>query len=260
VNSVAAVLARVSIDASALNVDRDVDLVAVDANANEVPNVVVEPPRARVRVPVARVLVTRTLPIVPQLVGELAPGYVLTSVTVEPVIATISGEEATVTQLQNAPTSAIDISGRTTDLEAEVSLALPAGVTVSGSDLVRVALTVAQETGSQSYRVGVVLDGARPDLIYTQATPQVNLTLSGPLAVLQAIDATQLAARADVAALGPGIHTVALTLEPPPGVQVLSLDPTEVSILIEAPPTPTPPPPTAPPTQAPPSPAPSVAP
>lgn len=142
VGSVNQVVARVSIDASALNVDRDVDLVAVDGNGNPVPGVEIDPERARVRVAVARELATRTLPVVPILTGAPAAGYRITAISVEPLIVTLSGEAATIGGLEGAPTEAINVEGRTTDLEAIVNLDLPEGVSVIGTDQVRVVLTI----------------------------------------------------------------------------------------------------------------------
>ena len=142
VESVNQVVARVSIDASALNVDRDVEVVAVDGNGNPVPGVEIDPERARVRVAVALELATRTLPVVPMLTGAPAAGYRITAISVEPLIVTLSGEATTIAQLQGAPTEAINVEGRTTDLEAIVNLDLPDGVTVNGLDQVRVVLTI----------------------------------------------------------------------------------------------------------------------
>lgn len=142
VESVNQVVARISIDASALNVDRDVDLVAVDGNGNPVPGVEIDPERVRVRVAVARELATRTLPVVPVLVGAPAPGFRITAISVEPLIVTLSGEAATIAELDGALTEAINVAGRTTDLEAIVNLDLPEGVSVNGAEQVKVVLTI----------------------------------------------------------------------------------------------------------------------
>lgn len=142
VESVSQIVARVSVDAAALNVDRDVDLVAVDGNGNPVPGVDIDPQRARVRVAVARELGNRTLPVVPVLTGAPAAGYRIVAISVEPLIVTLSGEATTIGALEGAFTEAISVEGRTTDLEAVVNLDLPDGVSVSGSDQVRVVLTV----------------------------------------------------------------------------------------------------------------------
>jgi YbbR domain-containing protein len=142
VEAVSQVVARVSIDAAALNVDRDVELVAVDGNGNPVPGVDMDPQRARVRVAVARELANRTLPVVPVLTGAPAAGFRIVAISVEPLIVTVSGEAATIGALESAPTEAISVEGRTTDLEAIVNLDLPDGVTVIGSVQVRVVLTI----------------------------------------------------------------------------------------------------------------------
>ncbi len=239
VDSVAQVIARVTIDASAVNIDGLYDLVAVDLNGNEVPSVEIQPPRARVRIPVAQELATRTLPIVPQLFGTPAPGYRITSVTVEPLVITVSGEAGTVSHMENAPTSPIDVNGRTTDLEAEVGFALPAGVTVSEADRVRVMLTIEEEIGSQTYSAGVTLSGERPGHSYALDVQQVNVTLSGPLAVLQAVNPQTLVVTADVSDMEPGTGASDLTLEPPARTTLVSIDPNAVSVIVSAP-TPTP--------------------
>lgn len=142
VESVSQVVARVSIDAAALNVDRDVELAAVDGNGNPVPGVDMDPQRVRVRVAVARELANRTLPVVPVLTGTPAAGFRIVAITVEPLIVTLSGEAATIGALEGAFTEAISVEGRTTDLEAVVNLDLPPGVTVNGTDQVRVVLTI----------------------------------------------------------------------------------------------------------------------
>jgi YbbR domain-containing protein len=235
VDSVSQVLARVAIDASALNVDRLYDLVALDLNGNEVPSVEIEPQRVRVRIAVAQELATRSLPVVPQLVGTPAPGYRITAVTVEPLVVTVSGEAATVSHMENAPTAAIDVSDRTSDLEADVTFALPAGVTASEADRVRVVLTIEEEIGAQTYSAGVTLTGELPGYTYALDVQQVNVTLSGPLVELQAVNPATLVVTADVAPLDPGRASVALALESPGRTQLVGIDPGAISVSVSAP-------------------------
>jgi YbbR domain-containing protein len=236
VDSVSQILARVPIDASALNVDRDVDLVAVDTNGNQVPNIEIDPQRAHVTITVAQQLATRTLPIAPQLTGTPAPGFRITSVTVDPLVVTVSGEASVVSLLQSAQTVPLDVTGRTSDLEAEVSLALPNGVTVSGTDTVRIMLSIEQETGTQTFGVGVALSGELAGYSYSVSPDHVNVTLGGPTLNLASLDPASLIATANVADLTPGTHTVQLDFAPPDGLDVVSLDPTEVTVTVAPPP------------------------
>ncbi len=247
VASVSAVVVRVTIDASALNVDRDFDLVPVDINGNQVPNVELDPARARVRIAVARELANRSLPVVPQLIGQPAPGFRITSIAVDPLVVTVSGEAATVTQLETAVTEPIDIANRSRDIEAMVRFALPTGVSVAGSDSVHVVITIAEETGSQTFFVGVTLGGASPDLIYSQSATQVAVTLGGQLSALGLLDASSLVGTADVTGLSAGSYMVTVGIAPPAGLSVVAVAPVQVRIDIQ---------PAASPTAAPPSPLP----
>jgi YbbR domain-containing protein len=226
------VVARVAIDARALNVDREVALIAVDSNGNQVPNVEIDPERTRVRIAVARELANRTLPLVPNITGLPAAGFRVTSVTVEPLVVTVSGEDATVSQLETAETEPIDVTGRDRDLEATVRVALPSGVSVAGSDTARVVITIGEDTGTRTFQVGVQLDGESPEISYDLSQPTVNVTLGGAVAALDAVDAAQLTARADVGALPDslGPHVVPLVVAAPEGLNVVSIDPDAVVV------------------------------
>jgi YbbR domain-containing protein len=248
VDQVSDVVARVSIDASALNIDRVFDLVPVDAAGNQVPNIELDPERARVRIAVARELANRSLPVVPQIVGQPAPGYRIASVTVEPLVVTVSGEEAIVTELDNAPTDPIDVSGRTDDLEATVRVALPAGASVSGDDTVRVMIQIQQDVGSRTFFAPVTLLGQRPGYTYTVDETQIQVIASGPVATIDQIDPATVVVTIDVADLEPGTHVVAWSVNDAPDGVTFATRADLRTVTVTAPPTP---PPTAPATLAP---------
>jgi YbbR domain-containing protein len=233
ISAVRSVVARVTIDASGLNVNRDVPLVAVDADGNEVPDVELEPSRANVRITVAVELATRTLAVVPAIVGELPPGYAITSVVVDPLTVTVSGSEDEITRLESAPTELIDVGGRTRDFETNLGLDLPDQVDTIGSGQVRVTLTISQQSGSRTYLSGLLLAGASPDLTYTPAVTQVSITLQGPLVELDGVDPGQLVAQVDVTDLPPGSHVVPVTVAPPGGLEVVGISPSEAMVNVE---------------------------
>ncbi|HEY7599109.1 MAG TPA: CdaR family protein [Candidatus Limnocylindrales bacterium] len=233
VAAIRSISARVPIDASALNVDRDVELIAVDEQGNTIGNVEIDPPRARVRIAVARELATRTLPVVPQLTGTLGSGLRLAAVEVRPLSVTVSGEESLITTLESAPTDPIDLTGRTRDFELDIPLALPAGVTVTGAGQVHVVVSLAEEEGSRTFQVGVVLEGERGDLSY-QAPPAVAVTLGGPLSRLNTLDAAALTATVDVTGLDVGEHSLAVGFAPPSGLELVSISPSEAIVTITA--------------------------
>jgi YbbR domain-containing protein len=164
--------------------------------------------------------------------GQPAPGYRISSITVEPLVVTVSGEAAILAQLQNAPTQAIDVQGRSTDLEANVSLALPAGVSVNGSDQIRVTLTIAQEIGTRAFQVAVSWydPAASPLPVLTPST--VTVVLSGPLALLNSTDVLDIIATAG-SADWPAVVQVDVT--PPSGLEVVSITPSSVQVTTASP-------------------------
>jgi YbbR domain-containing protein len=240
VDQVSSVVARVSIDASALNIDRVFDLVPVDATGNRVPNIELDPERARVRIAVARELANRTLPVVPQVVGQPALGYRIASVTVEPLVVTVSGEEAIVTQLDNAPTEPIDVAGRTDDLEATVRVALPAGASVSGDDTVRVMIVIEADVGSRTFFAPVTLIGQRTGFTYAVDVGQIQVIAQGPVATLEQIDPTSVVVTIDVSPLEPGTHSVDWSVNDGPAGVTYSAQADLRTVTVTAPPTPPP--------------------
>jgi YbbR domain-containing protein len=233
VSAVRFVVARVTIDASALNIDRDVELLAVDDQGNHVPRVEIDPTRARVRIPVALELANRTLPVVPNVSGTLVDGHQITSIAVDPLTVTVEGSAAVVNQLDAAMTQPIDVSGRTRDFEVVVGLDLPDQAQPVGSGQVRVTVAIVEVSGSRSFMTGLTLTGARPDLTYRPAVTQLVVTLQGPLGELNSLDVALLSAQLEVAELEPGVHAVSVTVTAPAGLEILSVSPDEVLVRVE---------------------------
>jgi YbbR domain-containing protein len=235
VAAIRAVVAPVSIDASGLNVDRQVDLEAVDEQGNQVTNVEIEPPRARVRIAVGQDLANRTLPVVPEFTGNLPAGYRIGAVTVTPAAVTVTGESTAVTQMDGAHTEPISIEGRTRDFETQVGLALPDQVTATGSPRIQVSVTIVADTGTRSFQMGIGMVGARSDRFYVLSTTSVNVTLGGAVAELNALDASALVATVNVGDLDVGVHTVPVDFAPTGGLEVVTISPSSISVTVQEP-------------------------
>ena len=242
VQQVAAAVARVSIDASGVNVNSEVELVAVDARGETVGPVTITPARVNVQILVGEQLSSRTVPVVPNVTGQPAAGYVVSRVEVTPLTVTVSGSDATLGDLSTISTAAINVNNRTTDLQANAALQLPKGVTSLGASTVAVRVVISPLSGSQSFTAGVVLANAASDLTYTPAVPSVVVTLSGTQATLDNVDPSSLVASVDVSGLGPGTYTLPVRARLPAGTGLVAISPGQVQVTIQAlpPPTPTP--------------------
>jgi YbbR domain-containing protein len=240
VSQVAAALARVTIDASGVNVDANVDLIAIDDRGQQVTPVDLQPGTVHVTIQVGEQLVNRTVPVVPSISGMPGTGYAIRDVTVTPATVTVSGSGTTIGSLTSVPTTNIDLTGRTTDLLTSVAVQPPAGVTILGSSKVQVRVRFQAATGSRSFGAGVTLTGARADRSYTLSVPDVLVTLGGSEAALDAVDPSSLAASVDVSRLDVGTFSLTVTFAPPSGTTLVAVSPATVTITVAPPPTPAP--------------------
>ena len=252
VRRVAYAQAAVRIDASGLDVDEDVDLVARDASDLKVDNVALNPGTVHVQIQVGSQLRTETVPVNPITTGTQAAGYNITSVDVKPSIVSVQGQADVLALLKGkANTKAISISGATHDVTANVVLDLPSGVT---SDTTSISITIhlASPTASRSVSVGVVPTGARSDRIYTLSTPSVIVTLSGATAALNAFDTSTLVGTVSVGDLDVGAHTVNIAVVVPAGINAAPISPSQITVTVASVPTPAPTPTPVPVASAPP--------
>ncbi len=238
--SVHSLTARVTIDASAINVDEEVAVLALDDTGNPVPGVELTPDRVRVNISVARQLAFATVPIVPQITGTVADGYVIRSVSVAPLTTSVSGEAPAVTRLSSIETAPIDVTGRTGAFGLDTALAPPAEITVGGPATVHVTVDIEPAEGSRTFSIGLALVGAHPDESYALSVGSVLVTLSGPEPVLDALDAGTLHGDLDVAGMVIGEEAIPIAFSAPDGTELMAIDPQTVTVTAAVTPLPSP--------------------
>ncbi|MBA2254368.1 MAG: hypothetical protein H0W07_04550 [Chloroflexi bacterium] len=233
---------RVTIDASAINVDVDVELLPLDERGAVVTQVELQPERVRVKIEVARQLANRTVPVVPALIGVPPAGYRVHAVSVAPLAVLVSGEQPQIAAIAEVRTQPIDVTDHNGPFEATVGLAIPDEVTVD-TPAVLVSIDLRSDEGTRTFQAGIAVQGTERDLQYSLSVSQVLVVAGGPLAALDAVDVTALTAAVDVRGLDPGAHDLAVSVRAPEGTRLVSVAPPRVTVTIVRPaPPPTPPP------------------
>lgn len=244
VRFVTAALARVRIDPSGLDVNETVGLLPVDARGEVVEGVDVQPSAVRVTIQIGSQLATRTLPVRAVVTGTPAESVEIASIDAQPSLVTIEGEADSLDGLVSIDTRPISIAGATTDVVTEVGLVLPEGVAVLDVDQVRVTILLRLREGTRSIEAGIEIVNGDPGFAYRPAVAAVLLTVGGTIDALDALDASLLTARLDVAGLGEGTSAVPVTVDLPPGVTLAAASPAEVAVtvtgVVAQAPTPTP--------------------
>ena len=232
VEQVELVSARVAIDPTGINVDGEVDLVALDARGDLVAPVDIEPDRVHVTIIVGRESASRSLTVAPDLPGSPAPGWSIRSVTVDPVVVTVRGPLDAVAAMTSISTAPIPIAGRKADLTTTVDLVPPEGVEVVDGGRVRVTVVISADRGSRSFGVGLRPTGAVAGRSYALSVPDVLVTLGGTSAALDAVDPTALSATVPVAGLEPGSHVVEVAFRAPDGTSLVAVSPKTVTVVV----------------------------
>ncbi len=240
VRTVVAALGRVVIQPTAIDIDQDVPLEAVDSIGEVVSPVDIEPPTVHVKIPVLSDAESKTLPVNAIVVGTPASGWQVVGLSVEPVSVSVSGDADALATLDHVDTVPVSIAGRTDDVAEVAGLDLPEGVAPLGVSTVTIRVTIAPVAETRTYAAGIVLRGAAEDRSYLLSTDRVSIVLGGTASALDGLDPSSFTVFVDVAGLGPGAHEVPVAATLPADVSLVSASPASVVVTVGVPASPSP--------------------
>lgn len=227
--------ARVAVDASGIDINRQVELLPVDAVGEPLGPVDVDPASIQVRLPVYSDRQTRSLPVGPVIVGTPAAGFEIASIAVDPAVVSVEGDADDLAGLERADTAPVSVSGASSDVTATVALALPAGVEALGGGQVTVTVRLRAVTATRTFEAGLVLSGAASDRTYSLSTDRVLVTIGGSIAELDRLSGTTLVLVLDVADLAEGEHAVVPSANLTTGLTLVAVAPGEIVVTVVGP-------------------------
>ena len=171
----------------------------------------------------------KTVPVVPEVDGDPADGYVVGTVSAEPSTVEVSGPESAVARLTEAMTEPISVAGASGNVTEEVNIGVsdPSVRLLSPeSAIVTVAVTAAPVEWTVS-AVPVRVRGAAARVMPTQVTVHVRGPREG-----QSYGAAAFEATVDAEGLGAGAYQLPVRIVPPPRIGVVRVEPADVQISI----------------------------
>ncbi len=212
VESVDQVLAEVDVDNATETIERTVTLTAYDAENNPVESVTLNPETINVTIPVEQSVGYRTVGVKPVTTGELAFGYRLLNIfSVPPTVTVFSSDTNLVESLPSSvETTPININEADVTLETRVTLDLPEGVNVVGSQFVTVRIEIEAIIDSRRFTdIPVMIEGLGAGFDAVLSPENVDVILEGPVAILDSLAPESLLIVVDLTDLGRGVHTLA---------------------------------------------------
>jgi YbbR domain-containing protein len=242
VRQVAYAKASVRVDASGLDVNQDVELVACNSNGDTINNVTLDPTHVTVKIPVGSQLRTESVAVAPKTAGSPAAGYTVSGVDVNPNLIEVQGQADALAQLNGqVSTKPISVAGATGDVTvANAELDLPAGVSVVTAGNINVVIHLTSPGSSRTISVGIVATGASTRLLYAYSSLNATVTIGGATAALNAFDTSTVTGTVSVQDLGPGTYTLNVAVALPAGIKLVAISPTQITVTITSPPSPSP--------------------
>jgi YbbR domain-containing protein len=232
---IAAVYATVLFGDAATDLVQSVQPSAVDAAGTAIDGLTMDPAVVQVTVPVLPTATTRTVPVVWNIRGSVAPGYQITRIAVDPPAVTVRGEPAAIAPIDHIDTGVADVSGLTTDRTFNVGLVLPTGTALFRPTGSTVTVSVAPLTGTRPFPlVAVTAINLGAGLVADTDPQTVSVVLSGSVPALEALAAGQVTAVVDAAGRTAGSGPADVSIRVPAGITVQSVQPTRVTLTIRA--------------------------
>ncbi len=208
VAQVTQVLVPVSLDGQRTTYEGDVRPTPVDADGNTVTNVTLDPQTVHVTIPVEARSDVREVRVQPNIVGELAEGYVLTAAfDYNPKTVVVKGPAGVLANLPGTFfTAPISLSDKTSSFEVTVPVELPdSRLTVVTGRTITVTVGIDTQTITQQFdHIPVEFIGSKTELDYRSATMEVTVLVTGPQPLLNQLNENDLSVLVDVSGLAAG--------------------------------------------------------
>ncbi|NPA90516.1 MAG: hypothetical protein GXO55_03560 [Chloroflexi bacterium] len=203
--------------------------------------VTVEPSTVEVTVPIEQQPGYLEVPVVPRTVGKPAPGYRVSSISVEPATVTLRGSPETLQRLPGyVETEPLDISGATGDVVERLPLKVPPNVSILGSKTVQVTVRITPLEGGKTVVRPLKLQGLPDGARVILPIHSVQIILAGPLPKLNSLRPEDVQVILDLSQVtGEGVFTLKPQVLTPADVRVETIIPEEIQVEVRMP-TPTP--------------------
>jgi len=178
-------------------------------------------------------VVLKTVDVVAVLEGNVAPGYAVTAVKLEPDRVVLKGTADSLADIGTVKTHPINLEDAAESFKKEVPLNLPETITVDPP--LRIAVARVKITERIVTRVleniPVSVKGNREQ--YRIEPQTIMLTVSGPEAVVNALESNaDFSVAVDLSGLAPGSHRLKAAIHLPVGTTLTRVDPEQFSVTI----------------------------
>jgi YbbR domain-containing protein len=225
-----------SLDGINGNVIQDATPLLVDDKDQAVPGLQFSPATIRISLEVDRQIGVKTVPIRVAMKGQVAPGYWLNSLSVDPQTVTITGGPAALSSVEFIDLPPFDLSNARADISRTTKVTAGNGYSLVGTSEVEVKAVIQPLRTTEVLPIGIAAQGV-PQGLEARMTPgSVEVTISGMVPALSALKPGDIAAVVNLAGVPQGSQSLPIRLSAPGSVSIDAVNPAIVTVTL-APPT-----------------------
>ena len=244
VKQVARTRAIVNLDGIRETIDESLQIQVVDDQNRPLNGLTINPESVRVDIPISQQGGFRDVAVKVIVEGQQAAGYRIENISVFPPVVTVFAENPElVSALPGVvETQPLDLQDRREDVSTRLSLDLPDNITIIGSKTVQVQVSISPIQTSLTLSNQPVNVIGLSEGLSAQVFPQsVDVIISGPVPVLDALTSKDITISVDCKGLAAGVYQLEPKVSPlVDNVLVESILPSTVEVVIALPATPTP--------------------
>ena len=234
----------VNLDNVRESVDEQLPIQIVNSEDELLEGLTINPESVRVNIPISLQAGSRDLAVDVVVQGQQAAGYRIENISVFPQVVTVFADDP---ELVNAlpgvvETEPLDLQDRTEDIFTRLSLNLPEAIRIVGQKTVQVQVNISPiQTSLTLPDLPINVIGLAEGLSAEPSPQAVDVIISGPLTVLDALTSQDVSVSVDVTGLGVGTYQLEAKGEPLiENITIESILPGAVEVVISVPSTPTP--------------------
>ncbi len=234
----------VNLDGIRESIDESLQIQVVDGQNKTLKGLAINPESVRVTVPISQQGGFRDVAVKVIVQGQQAPGYRIENISVFPPVITVFAEDS---ELVNAlpgvvETQPLDLQDRRENVSSRLSLNLPDNITIIGSKTVQVQVSISPIQTSLTLSNQPINVIGLSEGLNAQVFPQaVDVIISGPVPVLDALQSKDITVSVDCKGLGVGVYQLEPKVDTSmDNVLVESILPSTVEVVIALPATATP--------------------
>ncbi|MBN1993775.1 MAG: hypothetical protein JW953_13835 [Anaerolineae bacterium] len=248
ISQVAKAVGEIYIRGSKETIVRISNVTIRDRSDQTINGLTLSPDRVKVTLPIEQRFGYKDVSVRAVVVGQAAPGYRVSNISVNPPTLTIVGNPQVLGSIPGfVETAQIDLSQATENIVRTVPLNLPNGITVvladeqnKGPSGVQVTVEIAAIEDGIILQRPITQQGIDPNYWWKASPERADVFLSGPIPQLQTLKASDVEVIVDLFGLAPGTHKVQPTVFLPEEFRVDAILPDTIEVAIGSNLTPTP--------------------